>query len=123
MFDNNYKDMMKEIFYRQNIYLHTTARRTIYGITNPTKSYATKTNENMSFKEWVATISYGDEQFLDACELGPAGNMHLIFNNRHASTVQKLFGTGLKQVAQQHFHPKDIEEIFSSSHYSDYTPQ
>jgi len=96
MKDDVYKETLKEIFYGQNIYLHTTHRRTIYGIQNALKIYPTKGGDSISFVKWVRTITYGDATFLDACEVGPTGNIHLIYNKEYDQTVQKLFGQGFK---------------------------
>jgi len=107
MNDEVYKQTLKEIFYGQNIYLHTTKRRTIYGIKNATTVYPTKGGEETSFRDWIKTITYGEDEFLEACEIGPTGNIHLIFNQEYDQTVQKLFGQGFKQFASENFHAED----------------
>jgi len=114
MNDDVYKQTLKEIFYGQNIYLHTTRRRTIYGIRNANTIYPTKGGEATSFREWIKTITYGENEFLEACEIGPTGNIHLIFNQEYDQTVQQLFGQGFKKFASENFHEENIQKIFTN---------
>ena len=86
------KQILKEVFYGQNIYLHTTRRRTIYGIRNVNTFYPTKGGEEMTFSNWVKTTTHGKNEFLEACEIGTTGKIHLIFNQKFDQTVQNLFG-------------------------------
>jgi len=114
MKDDVYKETLKEIFYGQNIYLHTTHKRTIYGIRNALKIYPTKGGDSISFVKWVRSITYGDATFLNACEVGPTGNIHLIYNKEYDQTVQKLFGQGFKSFAMENFHEDVITNIFTN---------
>jgi len=113
MYDEVYKQTLKEIFYGQNIYLHTTRRRTIYGIKNSNAEYPTKGGEAMSFLNWIQNITFEDSAFLEACEIGPTGNIHMIFNQKYEQTVQKLLGQDLKKLARENFDENIIVKIFS----------
>ena len=68
----------------------------------------------MSFQEWVGTITYGDEKFLESCQIGPTGNIHLIYDEKHESTIDLLFGTDFREFALKHFTENDVNEIFKS---------
>ena len=114
MKDEVYKQTLKEIFYGQNIYLHTTHRRTIYGIQNALEIYPTKGGKSTSFVKWIQSVTYGDATFLDACEVGPTGNIHLIYNKEYDQTVQKLFGQGFKAFAMENFNGDAITNIFTA---------
>jgi len=112
MQDENHQEIMKEVYFSQNVYLHKMDRRTIYGISNPTKQYTLLNGDTMSFQDWISTITYGDTTFLEACEIGPNGDLHLIYNAEHEQTVRKLFGNDFKLLALQHFQPDDVKELF-----------
>jgi len=103
---------MNEVFYSQNVYLHKMDRRTICGISNPMKKYNLLNGDRISFQDWISTVTYGDETFLEACEIGPSGDLRLIYNAEHEQTVKKLFGDDFKLLALQHFQSKDVAEIF-----------
>ena len=112
MKDENHQKTMQQIFYSHNIYLHKIERRTVYGISCPTKTYELLNGDRSSFQEWVSTITYGGKEFLEACEIGPMGNLHLIYDEEHEKTVKLLFGKDFKSLALEHFKPEDVEEIF-----------
>jgi len=112
MQDENHQEIMQEIFFSQNVYLHKMDRRTIYGISNPTQQYTLLNGDMMSFQDWISTITYGDRTFLEACEIGPNGDLHLIYNAEHEPTVKKLFGNDFKLLALQHFRSSDVDDIF-----------
>jgi len=115
MTDEEHQEVMKTIFFSQNVYLHETERRTIYGIHEPTKQYTLLDGDTMSFQEWISTITYQGETFLEACEIGPTGNLHLIFHVQHETIVKELFGNDFKAVALKHFHESDVNELFQNS--------
>ena len=112
MQDEEHQKTMKQIFYSHNIYLHKVERRTVYGISYPTKTYELLNGDRSSFQEWVSTITYGGDEFLEACEIGPTGNLHLIYDEKHEKTVKLLFGNDFKSLARAHFKHDDVEEIF-----------
>jgi len=112
MQDEEHQKTMKQIFYSHNIYLHKIERRTVYGISYPTKKYELLNGDTSSFQEWVSTITYGGNEFLEACEIGPTGNLHLIYDEEHEKTVKLLFGNDFKSLARAHFKHNDVEEIF-----------
>jgi len=113
--DEFYDSTMKEIFLSQNIYLHRTKSRTVYGIGEPNKKFKTKGGDMMSFKEWIETITFDDKFFLDACVVGPSGYLHLIYDEDYEKTVQKLFGKKFQEYAKDHFYEEDVKEIFADS--------
>ena len=113
--DEFYDSTMKEIFLSQNIYLHRTKSRTVYGIGEPNKKFTTKGDETMSFREWIETITFDTKFFLDACVVGPSGYLHLIYDEDYEKTVQKLFGKNFQEYAKDHFYEEDIKEIFTDS--------
>ena len=115
MNDEVHQEVMKEILYSQNVYLHKIERRTIYGINDPTKKYTLKNGDEMSFQEWVGTITYEGDTFLEACEIGPTGNLHLIFNEVHEPIVTELFGNDFKELAMKHFQTQDVKDLFQNS--------
>ena len=113
--DEFYDSTMKEIFLSQNLYLHRTKSRTVYGIGEPNKKFTTKGGENVSFQEWIETITFDNKFFLDACVVGPSGYLHLIYDEDYEATVQKLFGKNFQEYAKDHFYEEDIKEIFADS--------
>jgi len=114
MADSSYNSTLKEIFLSQNVYLHRTQRRNIYGIQDPTTKFDLQDGTNASFCEWIESITYGDKKFLDACVVGPTGTLHLIYDEEQGETVQQLFGRGFKEHAQDHFNKEDLQKIFGS---------
>ena len=114
MADSSYNSTLKEIFLSQNVYLHRTQRRNIYGIQDPTTKFELLDGTNASFCEWIESITYGDKNFLDACVVGPTGTLHLIYDEKHGETVQQLFGKGFKEHAQDHFDQENIKKIFGN---------
>jgi len=114
MADASYNSTLKQIFLSQNVYLHRTQRRNIYGVQDPLTKYEVKDGTKVSFCEWIESITYGDEQFLDACVVGPTGTLHLIYDEKQNETVQQLFGKGFKEYAQEHFKEEDLKKIFGS---------
>jgi len=113
MADESYNSTLKQIFLSQNVYLHRTQRRNIHGISDPISKFATKDGTEVSFCEWIESITYGNKSFLDACVVGPTGTLHLIYDEVHGNTVQELFGKGFKEYAQEHFCEKDLQKIFA----------
>jgi len=113
--DEFYDTTMKEIFLSQNIYLHKTKSRTVYGVGEPNTEFTTKAGETLSFREWIETITFDDKFFLDACVVGPSGYLHLIYDEEYEYTVQKLFGKNFQEYAKDHFYEEDIKTIFSNS--------
>jgi len=111
--DEAYQNVMAEIFFQQNLYLHQTAKKTIYGISNATKKFTTLTGDIMSFQEWIRSITYETREVLEACEVGQNGNIHLIYNQKEEHIVQELFGQDMKQAAKEHFDEVTLTEIFS----------
>lgn len=69
------------------MYLYRTQRRNIYRINDPTSKFTTKEGATISFCEWIESITYGNEPFLDACVVGPTGTLHLIYDDDHGDTV------------------------------------
>jgi len=112
MADPEYNYTLKRIFLSQNVYLHRTQRRNIYGIQEPLTEFTLKNGEVATFCEWIESITYEDEPFLDACVVGPTGTLHLIYDENHADTVQQLFGKGFKEYAKEHFEDEDLVTIF-----------
>jgi len=113
--DEFYDATMKEIFLSQNIYLHRTKSRTVYGVGEPNKEFTTKAGDKLSFREWIETTTFDDKFFLDACVVGPSGYLHLIYDEEYEDTVQKLFGKNFQEYAKDHFYEEDIKTIFSNS--------
>jgi len=116
--DEFYDSTMKEIFLSQNIYLHRTKSRTVYGIGEPNNKFTTKGGDDVSFREWIETITFDNKFFLDACVVGPSGYLHLIYDEDYETTVQKLFGKNFQEYAKDHFYEEDIKEIFDDSKIS-----
>ena len=114
MADPSYNSTLKEIFLSQNVYLHRTQRRNIYGVLDPRTKFNLRDGTKASFCEWIESITYGNEKFLDACVVGPTGTLHLIYDEEKAETVQQLFGKGFKEHAQDHFDQEDLKQIFGS---------
>jgi len=115
MADPEYNSTLKQIFLSQNVYLHRTQRRNIYGIQEPLTKFTIKNGEVVTFCEWVETITYENKPFLDACVVGPTGTLHLIYDETHAETVQQLFGKGFKEYAKEHFEEEDLQKIFNNA--------
>jgi len=115
MADPEYNSTLKQIFLSQNVYLHKTQRRNIYGIQAPLTKFTIKNGEVVTFCEWVETITYENKPFLDACVVGPTGTLHLIYDENHAETVQELFGKGFKEYAKEHFEEEDLQKIFNNA--------
>ena len=79
--------------------------------------YGDEANELYSFCEWIESITYGDQKFLDACVVGPTGTLHLIYDEEHGETVRQLFGKGFKEHAQDHFNQEDLKQILDYEFY------
>ena len=110
--DETYSEVMTSIFQAQNNYLHTRDKKVIYGINNAQTTYEMKDGSFSTFQEWVETINFNNETFIESCELGASNSLHVIFDKIHEKTVRNLFGTDFKALAAQFFHDSSLDQIF-----------
>ena len=111
--DESYHKTMTEIFYQQNLYLHKTVKKSLFGIADATTKFQAKSGDVISFQDWVRSVTYEDRTFLEACEVSHNGSINLIYDAREEQIVQDLFGQDVKKAAGLFFNDTDMEQIFS----------
>ena len=108
-----HQNVMVEIFFKQNMYLHRTMKKTLFGIANATEQCLTKTGTYNSFQEWVCSVTYEERNFLEACEVGQANSVNLIYDQNEEEVVQQLFGQDVKKFAGEMFTNDAMDTIFT----------
>ena len=84
----------------------------VYGIKNAQKTFELQDGSFSTFQEWVETITFNGDTFIESCELGTDDSIHVIFDKKHEQTITKLFGSDFKQMAEESFHDESIQQIF-----------
>jgi len=62
-----------------------------------------KSGEIIFFHEWRGSITFKNREFLESCEVGQNGNIHLIYDQKEENVVQELFGQDMKKTGMDIF--------------------
>jgi len=115
--DEAYTEMMTTIFHVQNEYLHSRDKKVMHGIYNAQTTYELKDGSFSTFQEWVETITFDDTTFIESCELGTRNTLHVVFEKKNESTVTKLFGSNLREMASESFFDSSLKQIFHPTEF------
>lgn len=113
--DNAYEQMMANIFTTQNQYLHSLDQKTVYGVNNAQEEILTKRGIEITFQDWVEQLAYDGIHFIDTCEIGQNGSLHIIYEKKYEHLIQKLFSSDMATTARDFFHEEVVKKIFGTN--------